>query len=184
MASSGLGGALHRDRNTLDIISLVLYESLRTALFRWWACSGRHASLSLYIASLDSFLNPQTYTHASSEPDRSPHWLRLRKVPTLRLVSAELAPRLHAPRLKNSGCWYKPDAKPSDLKTPVHPLFKKDRWEKKGTLDIGDGTKGKWEYRNEVVREALMPSLRLASLLLANSALWPWYVCSFVASLE
>ena len=95
--------------------------------------------------------------------------------------------RLHGFTLqefKDSGCWYNPDAKPSDLKTAIHSLFEKDRWEKNGTLDIGDGTKGKWEYGNKVVREALVPSLRLASLLLVNSSLWPWYVCPFVVSSE
>lgn len=81
--------------------------------------------------------------------------------------------------LRDAGCWYKADAKPNDLKTAVHPLYKKSRWDKKGTLDMDpeDEEKGKWEYKNEVVREAIMPSLRLASLILTNSAFWPLYVC-------
>lgn len=64
-------------------------------------------------------------------------------------------------------CWDKPDAKPTDLKAPVHPLFE---WRKfnPSNLQIGGSIQGLCDIRNPVVMNALEPCLRLASSFLMN----------------
>ncbi|PVH77444.1 hypothetical protein DL98DRAFT_591223 [Cadophora sp. DSE1049] len=81
--------------------------------------------------------------------------------------------------LQDGGCWDDPNAIPLDLYRfgSIHPIFKYETWETgQGCEDIGKGYPGKWDVRgNQTVRDALNPSLYLASLLLTHSATWTWF---------
>lgn len=79
--------------------------------------------------------------------------------------------------LTDAGCWDDPDAQPSNLHTSgmIHPLYQFGKWDRRGAKDLGRGLEGKWDVQgNERLREVLVPSLCLASLLLAQSATWTW----------
>ena len=80
--------------------------------------------------------------------------------------------------LQDMGCWDKPDAKPSDLTGPLHPLYRKGRWqvmlpEDPGRI-IGSGVPGVWSALNPKGWEALQPVLQLASKIISNIHVWPW----------
>ena len=80
--------------------------------------------------------------------------------------------------LQDAGSRDDPNAMPSDLHRLgcIHPIYGYEMWETGQTCeDIGHGIPGKWDVRgNEIVREALKPSLYLASLLVTHSATWTW----------
>jgi hypothetical protein len=75
-------------------------------------------------------------------------------------------------QMTDYGCWDKPDAKPNNLDTPIHPLYQTHIW-MNGIGLIGNGYSGKWEMKNPIVRKALEPCLRLASLLLLRASTRP-----------
>ena len=94
--------------------------------------------------------------------------------------------------LQDAGCWDKSGAdrvKKSDLEGGIHPLFEKGRWawrlpdDKRLETVPGEGGKeggmGQWEVGNERVWGVLEPCLRLASRLVGNVWLWPWFVFPF-----
>ncbi|TVY83745.1 hypothetical protein LSUE1_G001148 [Lachnellula suecica] len=75
-----------------------------------------------------------------------------------------------------------------NLKTPnisnnILPVMGKDRWEiqpdtqygRTGSYPIGKGYSGDWNVRNPIVWAAIQPSLRLASRMLMNFHLLPWF---------
>jgi hypothetical protein len=82
--------------------------------------------------------------------------------------------------LQDAGCWDKSDAKGNNLEGAIHPLFEKRRWMNRlpddRRLEIGKGVDGRWEMGNERVWEVMVPVLRLASRLISNVWLWPWFV--------
>jgi hypothetical protein len=75
-------------------------------------------------------------------------------------------------QMTDYGCWDKPDAKPNNLNSPIHPLYQHHLW-MNGVGLTGNGYPGKWEMRNPIVRKALEPCLRLASLLLLRASTRP-----------
>jgi len=85
-----------------------------------------------------------------------------------------------AAQLEETGCWNKPDAKPSDLAgyMPVHGIFREMNWEPKGqaTVMVEEGQRGRYAYENPVIKEALEPVLALASCLIVRMELGEWYV--------
>jgi hypothetical protein len=80
--------------------------------------------------------------------------------------------------LQDSGCWDKPNAQPSNLTGPLHPLYEKMRWIHMLPDDpqrlIGSGVPGIWSALNSTVWAALQPVLQLATKLINNMHLWPW----------
>lgn len=72
------------------------------------------------------------------------------------------------------GGFTKSNPRPNNLDNPVHPIFQRSRWEVHSTIAIGNGHNGTWTAYNETVWRILVPSLRLASLFIANSHCWPW----------
>lgn len=63
----------------------------------------------------------------------------------------------------------------TDLKTPIHPIYKKDLWrDVPDALPIGHGIPGVWSVQVTQVWEALEPCLKLASLFLVNEHVWTW----------
>jgi len=57
----------------------------------------------------------------------------------------------------------------------VHEFFRKERWGKaKNDTKIGEGFKGKWNAANPVVWEAMLPSIKLASLIWVNADHFLW----------
>jgi hypothetical protein len=79
--------------------------------------------------------------------------------------------------LEEVGCWDKPDARPSSLRNPVHPIFQQHLWAI-GNVPLGNGYPGNLEMSNPLVWIAMLPSLRLATLLLRRATVLPWYVGS------
>lgn len=78
--------------------------------------------------------------------------------------------------LSDLGCWDKPGALPTDFTNglSVHPLYYSGNWQN-GTLEVGDEYPGVlWDMRSKVVQDALLPSLRLATMFLTNAHIWPW----------
>lgn len=73
--------------------------------------------------------------------------------------------------LKDSGSWSTDEAALSDLaaSVPLHHLYRRDMW-LRGNVPIGNGYEGVWDAHEQVVWDAILPALRLASLLL-NRAL-------------
>jgi hypothetical protein len=62
--------------------------------------------------------------------------------------------------------------KPCNLDNPICPLYDRHIW-LSGTESYFGGT-GYWEAANDDIWEILLPSLRLASLLIVNSHIFPW----------
>lgn len=76
--------------------------------------------------------------------------------------------------LMDAGALNKQDADPTGLAgIAIDKFFARKRW-LKGEIDIGEGFEGKFEGGNDVVWEALLPSLRLASVIIWNMKYWPW----------
>ncbi|PVH83046.1 hypothetical protein DL98DRAFT_617408 [Cadophora sp. DSE1049] len=80
--------------------------------------------------------------------------------------------------LNDLGCWYKADAKRSDLNSPagitqLHRLLQRDLW-LPGRIPIGDGYSGMLGADNDVIWNILMPSLLLATLMLENAYMVVW----------
>jgi len=70
------------------------------------------------------------------------------------------------------------------LHNPIHPVFAKSRWERTpdhrfgrqpdSLYPIGKGYPGYWVADNDIVYNAIEPSLRLASRMLLSSHMLPW----------
>jgi len=57
---------------------------------------------------------------------------------------------------------------------PLHPAFARDKWDYAwpnhvAPQPLGKGREGFWEASNPVVWELMLPSLRMASLILTNA---------------
>lgn len=79
--------------------------------------------------------------------------------------------------LQEAGCLNKEIILPGDLSNDVHPLYEQDRWvprEKDLDLVMNGENKGKLNGRNEIVWNALLPSIRPASRIIAASKMWIW----------
>jgi hypothetical protein len=72
------------------------------------------------------------------------------------------------------GALEKPDVKTPNLVNEVHPLFDKPMWAPYGTANLDYGLEGSYVVHNDLVWNALLPSLRLASKFLENAHCWPW----------
>ncbi|KAF7879196.1 hypothetical protein EAF04_000394 [Stromatinia cepivora] len=65
---------------------------------------------------------------------------------------------------------------------PLHPIFERQHWEREDVIPIhfpkhpyGDGDKY-WEVKgNDDIWEALQPALKIATLVLSNTATWQWF---------
>ena len=76
--------------------------------------------------------------------------------------------------LMDSGCLFMEDVETdrlADIK--IHPFFRRSRW-KDSDIKIGEGFKGTFSASNEIVWQALLPSIRLASSVWSSSGLWLW----------
>lgn len=63
------------------------------------------------------------------------------------------------------------------LDNPIHPIFERKKWKEKDPWQpLGNGRPGNWVASNDLVWEAMQPSLRLATLFLTNFHIFPWYV--------
>jgi hypothetical protein len=73
--------------------------------------------------------------------------------------------------LKDVGALVKGDVETDGLAFyNVHELFRKERWGRaKNDIEIGEGFKGKWNGANPLVWEAMLPSIKLASLIWINT---------------
>ncbi|KAJ5041224.1 uncharacterized protein L3040_005772 [Drepanopeziza brunnea f. sp. 'multigermtubi'] len=74
----------------------------------------------------------------------------------------------------------------STLDEMIHPLFAEAKWERSdgmglnvGPLPIRGGIDGYWVADNPIVWNALKPSIYLASLLINNAAVYPWWDALF-----
>ncbi len=72
------------------------------------------------------------------------------------------------------GALEKPNVKTPNLANELHPLFDKPMWAPEGTVQIEGGLRGDYAAYNDVVWNAMLPSLRLASKILENVHCWPW----------
>jgi hypothetical protein len=55
----------------------------------------------------------------------------------------------------------------------IHPVFCRSRW-MDTDIEIGEGLEGTWSASNEIVWQALLPVIRLATLAWMNIGMWPW----------
>lgn len=72
------------------------------------------------------------------------------------------------------GALDKPYVKPSNLDNEIHPFFDRQKWEIHGTIPLEYGLKGTYTAHNDMVWNAMLPSLRLASKFIENAHCWPW----------
>ncbi|ESZ96997.1 hypothetical protein SBOR_2613 [Sclerotinia borealis F-4128] len=69
----------------------------------------------------------------------------------------------------------------------IHPVMRRVKWNPPrpkhlAEFPMGEERDGYWNaYTNDVVWEALLPSIRIASLYLSNADLWPWFDALFAA---
>ncbi|KAH6671057.1 hypothetical protein B0J14DRAFT_484849, partial [Halenospora varia] len=78
--------------------------------------------------------------------------------------------------LRDLGAAEDADTKPSELSAgnvPIHPLYRRRNW-LPSNLPLGHGLDGDWDADNDTLWTVLEPILRLASLFLSNSHVWPW----------
>jgi hypothetical protein len=76
--------------------------------------------------------------------------------------------------LVDSGSWMSDATKSPEFDAvPIHALYEKPQWID-GNIPIGLGPPGVWEAKNPVVWDLLVPSLKLATLFLQASPLFPW----------
>lgn len=77
--------------------------------------------------------------------------------------------------LIDGGSWINDDLKPCSLdEVQIHALYEQTQW-LDGNIPLGRVGPGVWEAKNPVVWNAIVPSLRLASLLLQLSSTSTWY---------
>lgn len=79
--------------------------------------------------------------------------------------------------LENSGCWLQADATPSDLiycpEIGIQPCFSRENWIP-GNIPLDLPFEGVWSGQNDMVWNALGPSIRLATLIINGSFMLPW----------
>lgn len=74
----------------------------------------------------------------------------------------------------NSGSWIDNSLRTPDLDAvEIHPLYQQAQWIK-GNLPIGAPFDGNWEANNPVVWKALLPCLKIATLLLETVTRSTW----------
>ncbi|KAJ8066105.1 hypothetical protein OCU04_005196 [Sclerotinia nivalis] len=62
----------------------------------------------------------------------------------------------------------------------IHPVMQKKKWnyplpKQAAEFSLGKDLDGYWNaYTNDIVWEALLPSLRIASLYFSHMGMWPW----------
>jgi hypothetical protein len=68
--------------------------------------------------------------------------------------------------LMDSGTITKADVKTDGLLgSSIHTLYRRDRWQTKDVINIGEGIEGIYEASNDTVWSAILPSIHLASLI-------------------
>jgi hypothetical protein len=74
------------------------------------------------------------------------------------------------------GALDKPDVKPPNLDNQIHPIFDRDHdmWVGIGTMPLDHGLPGTYTAHNDIIWNAMLPSLRLASKLVENAHCWAW----------
>ncbi|KAF7864032.1 hypothetical protein EAF04_006997 [Stromatinia cepivora] len=69
----------------------------------------------------------------------------------------------------------------------IHPVMQRKKWnyplpKQAAEFPLGKDLDGYWNaYTNDIVWEALLPSLRIASLYFSHMDMWPWYDALFAA---
>ncbi|KAG4035155.1 hypothetical protein MFRU_002g04990 [Monilinia fructicola] len=69
----------------------------------------------------------------------------------------------------------------------IHPVMRREKWNPPipkhlAEFPMGEQRDGYWNaYTNDAVWEALLPSIRMASLYLSNADMWPWFDALFAA---
>ncbi|KAI9648058.1 hypothetical protein NHQ30_002686 [Ciborinia camelliae] len=67
----------------------------------------------------------------------------------------------------------------------IHPAIRREKWNAPlpkhlAEFPLGEDRDGYWNaYTNDLVWEAMLPAIRIASLYLSNADLWPWYDALF-----
>jgi len=77
--------------------------------------------------------------------------------------------------LMDSGAITKADVKCDGLAgSSIHTFYKRERWQTRDVIDIGEGIEGIYEASNDVVWSAILPSLHLASLIWTSARQLSW----------
>jgi hypothetical protein len=57
----------------------------------------------------------------------------------------------------------------------IHPIYEFKHWPSPYEA-IGRGVSGTWDPNTDQVKEAMLPVIYLASMLVESIMSWPWYV--------